>query len=424
MLAAGSSVRFGKDKLLLNLQGKPLYRHMLEILESLRKKGRLSHVLVVCQADEIYEDIKKNFQKLEAVINLRPEMGISRSIRLGLEHLLDIAPTSHACLFAVADQPRISSDSIINLLKTWDQNNCGIVSSCYQQRTGNPVIFGAKYYEELINLSGDTGGKQVLKRHEDDVMYCEMPPDELMDIDTKDDLARDSLISYFPFLRNPHHVVSLVGAGGKTTLIYMMARVCALQGMKVIITTTTHMQKPTKYPLATNIDDLCNALKQGDIVVAGKEAGDGKITGWDEMDFKDFMKLADFVLIEADGAKMLPCKVPAGNEPVIPKESDIVLGLMGMNTLGRPLKDVVFRKEKAMELLKTDENHLMNMDDMAFILANSKGTKKDVEKREYFAILNQCDNEIMLKKALKIQMLLYNYGITNTVCISLKQIQS
>ena len=58
------------------------------------------------------------------------------------------------------------------------------------------------------------------------------------------------------------------------------------------------------------------------------------------------MKLSDLVLIEADGSKCLPCKVPADHEPVLLPESDIVVAVLGLSALGRSLKECCFRLKK------------------------------------------------------------------------------
>ena len=55
---------------------------------------------------------------------------------------------------------------------------------------------------------------------------------------------KTTIESVFPFLKEPGHVISLVGAGGKTSLLYEMARFCARQGLKTLVSTTTHILKP------------------------------------------------------------------------------------------------------------------------------------------------------------------------------------
>ena len=80
-----------------------------------------------------------------------------------------------------------------------------------------------------------------------------------------------------PFLREKGHVVSLVGGGGKTTLLYGMARLCAAEGQRVLVSTTTHIQRPSaNYAPDEAVRD---ALWQaGTYAVAGSPAENGKLT--------------------------------------------------------------------------------------------------------------------------------------------------
>ena len=164
-----------------------------------------------------------------------------------------------------------------------------------------------------------------------------------------------------PFLREKGHVVSLVGGGGKTTLLYGMARLCAAEGQRVLVSTTTHIQRPS----ANYAPDMAarDALWQaGTYAVAGSPAENGKLTqppglsGW--------MAGADTVLLEADGAKHHPCKAPAAHEPVLLPESDIVLAVAGLSALER----------------------------LAKLLASGAGGRKNVGTRAFYVILNQADD--------------------------------
>ena len=103
------------------------------------------------------------------------------------------------------------------------------------------------------------------------------------------------------------------------------------------------------------------------------------------------MNLADITLIEADGAKRMPCKVPRDREPVILPECDIVIGVMGLDTLGRPCEEVCFCLDEMERFLGKDRSHIMNIEDMVKILISEKGTKKGVGEREYYIVLNKCD---------------------------------
>lgn len=448
ILAAGNSTRFGENKLLYLLDGKPVYRYMLELLYQKQKEHRLRHIVLVSQYEQILNDVVQHFKGVQAVRNPKPEQGISSSLRLGLACLLrqeqedrkaeapcSLAPG--ACLFAVADQPGFTALSLEKLLDFWQSHSYGIVAAGMAKNRAdpssgtdtkhspvmkNPVIFSAQYYHELLGITGDAGGKQVIRRHWEDTGICSLPAADLDDLDTKEALRRfrqrSLLAREFPFLRQSGHVISIVGAGGKTTLMETLAACCADFGKTSVITTTTRIMRPKKYPTAQTKEQLASFLKQYPIVAAGADAPEGKLRMSEQMSVSDYQKAADFVWIEADGAKHLPCKAPIGTEPVIPKESDIVLGVAGMDALDMPLGEVCFRKEKAMALLGVCERHRMTEQDLAQILISEQGTRKDVGSRAYYIVLNKCDDAKLRERAESIKELLLRAGAEHVACIS------
>ena len=191
-LAAGNSTRFGSNKLLYRLNGKCMYRYGLEVADFLWQKGFLDTIVIVTQYEEITCDIEAHFPYMKTVNNLHPEAGISGSIRLGVEKLIELEEKCgktgnrkrEGCMFAVADQPYLTRESLENMVETWEVSKKGILVSENAGRMGNPVIFARKYYEELKKLEGDVGGKCVLKKHLDDVQMFEMPELELKDLDS------------------------------------------------------------------------------------------------------------------------------------------------------------------------------------------------------------------------------------------------
>ena len=150
----------------------------------------------------------------------------------------------------------------------------------------------------------------------------------------------------FPFLAEKGHVVSLVGGGGKTTLLYAFARHCAAKGWRVLVSTTTHIRQPGEN-YAADEAALASLWAAGRYAVAGVPAEQGKLTALPPEQLTCWMAQADMVLLEADGAKRMPCKVPSAHEPVLLPESDIVLAVAGLSALGRPLLEVCFRLEQA-----------------------------------------------------------------------------
>ncbi|MCI9545699.1 MAG: hypothetical protein HFH60_03270 [Lachnospiraceae bacterium] len=107
----------------------------------------------------------------------------------------------------------------------------------------------------------------------------------------------------------------------------------------------------------------------------------------------------------------------------IPKESDVVLGVLGMDAVGECLKDVCFRYKRAMDFLDVDERHLLTEEDLVKILTASWGTKKGVGDREYYVVLNKCDDAGRMAQAKRMERMLKDAKVEHVVCISLNKIQ-
>ena len=181
MLAAGNSRRFGSNKLLYQIEGKPMYRYALEELQKAAEKIPDSRILVVTQAD--YTEIISTAGQAgaEVFINPEPERGISSSMQIGLERARD----AEACLFTVSDQPWLKAETITALFELFQREGKGMACTRRDGKTGNPCIFSKKYYTELMEISGDRGGKQIIKKHPEDVAYLEISDAlELQDVDT------------------------------------------------------------------------------------------------------------------------------------------------------------------------------------------------------------------------------------------------
>lgn len=154
-------------------------------------------------------------------------------------------------------------------------------------------------------------------------------------------------------------IVSLVGAGGKTSLMNALAEEFFRQGDSVLITTTTKIKKPTveqcsaliveKDP-ATLIESCRAALRNHIKVAAGADCPDprNKLVGFrpEIVDALWHSGLFKWIVVEADGAARKPLKAPADHEPVIPAASQLVIGVVGLSAIGKPFSDRwVFRPE-------------------------------------------------------------------------------
>ena len=252
--------------------------------------------------------------------------------------------------------------------------------------------------------------------------------------DTSGQLKQSNLELAFPFLQENGHIVSLVGAGGKTTMLYLMAKKAASFGKRVLVTTTTHIMVPQDAVMAWDVRRVHELWRIGTYAVIGaKEEQEKKLCSPEQAFLKQMMSEADLVLVEADGAKHFPCKVPASHEPVILPECDIVVGVAGLSALGGAIGQQCFRKADVLAFLncyhsrqedasgtkagQIGASHRLTADELAAILASCDGTAKNTGNREYYVCLNQCDNEEILKEAVRIAKLLQQNGIMR-ICLT------
>ena len=87
-------------------------------------------------------------------------------------------------LFLVSDQPRLKRDSVEALAALWAQNPEKIAAMAHNGVRGNPCLFPARLFPELLALTGDRGGSAVIRHHEDDLILLETDAPELADVDT------------------------------------------------------------------------------------------------------------------------------------------------------------------------------------------------------------------------------------------------
>ena len=171
--AAGNSSRFGSNKLLHIMDdGRPM---IASILDAVRPLDVYKKVLVTQ-----YDEVASMAPEFDVVMNDRPDLGISRSMQLGLA----AAGDADAYMFCVCDQPGLTAATLERLIEAYKKGTAGIVSLSWKGKMCNPKIFSSRYKEELMKLSGDTGGRQIIASHKDDILLVEaVSEDEVKDID-------------------------------------------------------------------------------------------------------------------------------------------------------------------------------------------------------------------------------------------------
>lgn len=234
-MAAGNSRRFGSNKLFYELDGKPMYRHLLDHLIEIKdrynklkntgtnkpldsdemdadtvidtyigtdtglskKPGKKTKnaesnnsvidITVVTRYREIL-DYCAGIPDCHAVLSPDSEKGISYTIKAGIMAVQEQKKTGMQdyYMFAVADQPYLKSQSVIKLIDKVLENK-GNMKSVFSLRcgdaVGNPCVFHSSLIPQLLSLEGDKGGRSVAKKY--DCVYVDIADErELMDIDT------------------------------------------------------------------------------------------------------------------------------------------------------------------------------------------------------------------------------------------------
>ncbi len=183
-MAAGNSRRFQGNKLLYSVNGKPLYRYGLETLLTVQNRYPDITLTVVVQEEMIYDTLQN--EKIRVIYNPDSKKGAAYTIKAGIQALEDVKPEDFV-MFVVADQPGLTAGTVERLIHAeCKAGECAAVR--YGSRKGNPVMFSVLLLPELLELQGDEGGKNVMRRHT--CIYVEaLNENELDDIDYRDDLS-------------------------------------------------------------------------------------------------------------------------------------------------------------------------------------------------------------------------------------------
>ena len=174
VMGSGKSERFGKNKLLEKIDGVPMIEILLKKLEELPFKN----IFVTYKDKEIFEICRKyNVIPLE---NKKYFLGQSESIKLGTENIKD-----ENIMFFTGDMPFLEEKTIFEIISEFDGR---ITIPAVNGKKCSPVIFPNRYKEELLSLSGDVGGREIIKK-EKNLNFIEFfDKKQFMDIDREEEL--------------------------------------------------------------------------------------------------------------------------------------------------------------------------------------------------------------------------------------------
>jgi molybdenum cofactor cytidylyltransferase len=183
VLAAGLSSRMPGNKLLAPLAGKPIVRHVVDAAIT----SRASPVLVVTGNAMVEVTAALNDLTIQFVENHDYAGGLSESLKCGVKH---IPADCDGVLVLLGDMPFVTAKLIDSLINAFDQGH-EICAPIHHGRRGNPVLWGRRFFPDLLALTGDKGARHLMDLHADTLCELEVEDDaSLIDIDTPDDLQR------------------------------------------------------------------------------------------------------------------------------------------------------------------------------------------------------------------------------------------
>ncbi|CAN5371669.1 molybdenum cofactor cytidylyltransferase [soil metagenome] len=175
LLAAGQSTRFGIDKLSQPFLNLPIGFHVVTALEGVPFMARIA----------VIDGTKLDFgsRGYRVIVNQNPQEGLSSTLKLGLAAAVPMNP--EAVLIALADMPRVTASHVYHLLDAADSDDA-VVASSDGVNPSPPAVFGRGQFQNLLELDGDEGARDLVRRGH----HVVTTPAELVDIDTPEDLEK------------------------------------------------------------------------------------------------------------------------------------------------------------------------------------------------------------------------------------------
>ena len=234
----------------------------------------------------------------------------------------------------------------------------------------------------------------------------------------------------------PGQIVATVGGGGKTSILNAIARECREAGWSpVILTTTTHIFAPQPENkgnlLLGNSDSLKRTLFErsnrdwpDQLTLARTRVGMApvpgnpdkmrmKLRGFEVGEISNFRIAGGVVLVEADGSRGLPIKAPGPDEPVLPPETNLVIGVVGLDSMGKPIdKFHVFRPERLVEVTGLSLGDPVDAETIGRLAAHPEGLfRRSPQSARRIVFLNKSD---LIGAMAKLEQI--NYIVSELAC--------
>lgn len=181
VLAAGSSVRLGRNKLLLDLGGETVVRRAAR---SAILAG-LDPVVVVLGHEA--ERVRQELEGLSCVVVVNPDhpRGAGTSVRVGVARASETK--AGALVLMLADMPFVTAGMIATLVARRRETGAPLVVSRYGETQAPPSVFDRSLFGELLASDDTSCAKPVIRRHATESVAVEWPPEALQDLDVAAD---------------------------------------------------------------------------------------------------------------------------------------------------------------------------------------------------------------------------------------------
>lgn len=175
VLAAGESERMGKNKLLLEIEGKKVIELVIDAL-----KNVVDDIIVVLghKPGRLIPILKK--RGVRWAVNENYKEGMVSSFKKGLEK----AKGSDAVFLVLGDQPSIDRDFLIGMIGAWKERGAKIVSPVYRGKKGHPVLFDKSLFDEIMSLKKGEIIRDIIHRHSGELYLIEAGEWSVIDMDT------------------------------------------------------------------------------------------------------------------------------------------------------------------------------------------------------------------------------------------------
>jgi probable selenium-dependent hydroxylase accessory protein YqeC len=212
-----------------------------------------------------------------------------------------------------------------------------------------------------------------------------------------------NIATAFDINLNLPELVCFVGAGGKTTTMFVLAQALKSLHKRILVTTTTNIFYPEKHECdAVIVNDepdleIFHTVTNGTVTVLGCDiVNERKLAGVNKtfIDMLHQEKLFDCILVECDGSKRKPIKAPAHYEPVVPANTTRTIGVIGLDAVGKPIaEEYVHRPELFCAVVNRCSGEIIDPEAVVNLIVSPQGLFKGVPAGcAKYVLLNKADN--------------------------------